>query len=82
MIYATLAVLSNKLETVKVAFVFAINLLSLNCFRPYRLSVRTPPSQGGKRGSIPRRVTTSLLKDKSFAVQAQVVKLANKILTL
>ncbi len=28
-----------------------------NTTRPYRLSARTPPSQGGKRGSIPRRVT-------------------------
>src|SRR3990167_5240086 len=26
--------------------------------RPYRLTVRTSPSQGGNRGSIPRGVTT------------------------
>ena len=32
----------------------------------------------GSGGSIPRRVTTSLLKDKSFAVQAWDGKLANK----
>lgn len=25
--------------------------------RPYRLAVRTSPSHGGNRGSIPRRVT-------------------------
>ena len=27
------------------------------CLRPYRLTVRTRPSQGLNRGSIPRRVT-------------------------
>lgn len=33
------------------------------CFspRPYRLSARTRPSQGWKRGSIPRRVTNSTI---------------------
>ena len=44
--------------------------------------VRTSAFQAGNRGSTPRRVTTSLLKDKSFAVQAQDGKLANKKLTL
>ena len=44
--------------------------------------VRTPAFQAVNPGSIPGRVTTSLLKDKSFAVQAQDGKLANKKLTL
>ena len=40
-------------------------LLFFWLFWPYRLSVRTEPSQGSKRGSIPRRVTrlTNLLFD-------------------
>ncbi|KKQ20681.1 MAG: hypothetical protein US33_C0014G0001 [Parcubacteria group bacterium GW2011_GWC1_36_9] len=33
----------------------------LKCFRPYRLTVRTRPSQGLNRGSIPRRVTKTEL---------------------
>ena len=32
-------------------------LVSLSPLRPYLLTVRKPPSQGGNRGSIPRRVT-------------------------